>query len=177
MNNLQMGGLWGSVRLELRPAAFLEHVFVQPIFDRSLQGAARYRSVTLNVSATLRGGSGGATPHLAVEVERWNSSAAVQLSREFQRYGGARDGDTISGLVTVHSPALWHPDATALYTATVRLVTGVEAVDVSRFFYYSGKVFLNLGSKYHTQAAEALTRCITVHCSSDALTRYRCCAP
>ena len=131
MNNLQMGGLWGSVRLELRPAAFLEHVFVQPIFDRSLQGAARYRSVTLNVSATLRGGSGGATPHLAVEVERWNSSAAVQLSRPPQLYGGARDGDTISGLVTVHSPALWHPDATALYTATVRLVTGVEAAEAA----------------------------------------------
>ena len=65
-------------------------------------------------------------PHLAVEVERWNSSAAVQLSRP-PPPPSARDGDTISGLITVHSPALWHPDATALYTATVRLVTGVEA--------------------------------------------------
>ena len=135
MNNLQMGGLWGSVRLELRPAAFLEHVFVQPIFDRSLQGAARYRSVTLNVSATLRGGSGGAAPHLALEVERWNSSAAVQLSRpplaQSYEYSGARDGDTISGLVTVHSPDLWHPDATALYVATVRLVTGVDTTEAA----------------------------------------------
>ena len=125
---------------------------------RSAGGGARttiqpYLEVSQNLLAELKPGDDvltytaiAAGVDVALNGRNTQGAVSFRYERRITEKGNTANGDTISGLVTVHSPELWHPDATALYTATVRLVTGVEAAEAA-----SDVVVTRFGIKYPHQ--------------------------
>eukprot|EP01052_Picozoa_sp_SAG31_P026492 SAG31_NODE_2403_length_5765_cov_2.260148_3_plen_1114_part_00 len=141
-NNLEMGGLWGGVTLEARPSLWLDEVFVKPIFDSNLPIPTRYSIVQLNVSAAVRGSvmPTSSSSEFMVQIRRWKDSSHREIhaadhrilatSRSVQVPVGTAGDKLVWTLVTLQSPRLWCPDATALYTATTTLSLGGADADV-----------------------------------------------
>ena len=120
MNDLQMGGLIGSVRLETRAASWLDEVYVRPDFSAT---SGSYERVTVLASAVVRGADlpPGAALRLGVDGSTEAAAPKWALVRTAERVSA---GSTVNVSVVLDAPKLWSPSSPALHVATLSLGSG-----------------------------------------------------
>jgi len=157
------GGLGGAVYLEARNSAWLEDVFAMP----------RIAEAQVRLRLTLKTARPDWPAGLAVEAEvaPWDAAGRPRAQAGFARApapAGEAGELTFELPVTIASVRLWSPEEPFLYVATVRLLSGGQALDERQVRFgmreitaQGRKLFLNgrplYLSGYGDDATEPLT--------------------